>query len=573
MAKAKPNNSANPSAAGAPRELLGQILKKRGVLREGQVQEALAAQRERPGVPLGRCMIDLGFCSEGDVRAALAAQAGLEVVDIDGRVAPEILAMVDASTARTFYLLPIRQEGGELVVAIGDPTNLSVLDDLRFLIGKPVRAVFTDPDKLKEIVDKLYPADAAGLKAALAAAKGMSATGDAKELAKSAPVVRLLNAVLQQAVRDQASDVHLEPFEDIFRIRYRVDGSLFEIEAPPPYLAPALIARVKVMADLDIAETRVPQDGRIALSVDGKSVDLRVSTLPTMYGESCVMRVLDRSVVQLDINRVGLREEEMATIKQLIDLPHGIVLVTGPTGSGKTTTLYAMLSAANDPALKIITTEDPVEYDLEGIVQIPIQDEIGVTFARVLRTILRQDPDIILVGEIRDRETATVAIEASLTGHLVFSTLHTNDAPSAITRLADLGIDPFLISATVEAIIAQRLVRRVCNNCKAQVFPDPERLREIGLDAEKLAGAKFAIGRGCEKCHYTGYKGRLAIFEILTVNDNIRQLILDNTSTQKLREAARRQGLRPLRDAGMDAALDGVTTIEEVMRETMNTGA
>jgi type IV pilus assembly protein PilB len=385
--------------------------------------------------------------------------------------------------------------------------------------------------------------------------------------------VRLLNAVLQQAVRDQASDIHLEPFEDTFRIRYRVDGSLFEIEAPPPYLAPALVARVKVMADLDIAETRVPQDGRIALSVDGKSVDLRVSTLPTMYGESCVMRVLDRSVVQLDLGRVGLRDDEMATVKQLIDLPHGIVLVTGPTGSGKTTTLYAMLSAANDPALKIITTEDPVEYDLEGIVQIPIQDEIGVTFARVLRTILRQDPDIILVGEIRDRETATVAIEASLTGHLVFSTLHTNDAPSAITRLADLGIDPFLISATLEAVIAQRLVRRICSQCKTAVYPDTGMLRDIGLDPERLKGAQFAVGRGCERCHFTGYKGRLAIFEILTINDAMRQLILDHSSTQKLREAGRLQGMRPLRDSGLNAALDGLTTVDEVLRETMNTGS
>lgn len=558
------------NATGAGREMLGQILKKRGVVREGQIQEALAMQRERPGVPIGRCLIDLGFCKELDVIAAIAAQAGLEFVTLDGKVSPEILAMLDASTARTFRVLPLRVEGGELIVAIGDPTNLSVLDDLQFLAGKPIRAVFTDPARLQEIVENLYPAEAAGLKAALAAATGLQANADAKELAKSAPVVRLLNAVLQQAVKDQASDIHLEPFENLFRVRYRVDGALFEIESPPAYLAPALIARVKVMADLDIAETRVPQDGRIALSVEGKSVDLRVSTLPTMYGESCVMRVLDRTVVQLSLTKIGLREEEHKTIQQLIDLPHGIVLVTGPTGSGKTTTLYAMLSAANDPSLKIITTEDPVEYDLEGIVQIPINDDIGVNFARVLRTILRQDPDIILVGEIRDRETATVAIEASLTGHLVFSTLHTNDAPSAITRLTDLGIDPFLTSATLEAIVAQRLVRRVCSNCKVDVFPDPNRLRELGLDADKLAGAHFASGRGCDRCHYTGYKGRLAIFEMLTVNDNIRQLILDHASTQRLREAARAQGMRPLRDSGLIAALDGQTTIDEVLRETMN---
>lgn len=554
-----------------PRELLGQILKKRGLLREGQIQEALSMQRDRPGVPIGRCLVDLGFCKEADIASALAQQVGLQYEELTGKVAAEVLAMVDATTARTFYVLPLRVDGDSLVVAIGDPTNLSVLDDLRFLAGRPVRAVFTNPERLKQIVEAVYPAEAAGLKAALAAARGVQG-GDAKELSKSAPVVRLLNAVLNQAVKDQASDIHLEPFEDTFRIRYRVDGALFEIESPPLYLAPALIARVKVMADLDIAETRVPQDGRIALSVEGKSVDLRVSTLPTMYGESCVMRVLDRSVVQLNLNRLGLNEEEHRVIQQLIDLPHGIVLVTGPTGSGKTTSLYAMLSAANDPSLKIITTEDPVEYDLEGIVQIPINDEIGVTFARVLRTILRQDPDIILVGEIRDRETATVAIEASLTGHLVFSTLHTNDAPSAITRLNDLGVDSFLISATVEAIVAQRLVRRVCVHCKVDVFPDHDRLRDIGLDPDKLSGAKFAVGRGCEKCHFTGYKGRLAIFEMLIINDTIRQLILDNASTQRLRDAARAIGMRPLRDAGIAAALEGRTTIDEVLRETMSLG-
>lgn len=561
--------TAMTAAGTAARELLGQILKKRGVIREGQVQEALAMQRERPGVPIGRCLIDLGFCTESQVLEALAQQRGLEMATLEGKPVPQAIAsLVDASTARTLRLLPLRTDGDELVVALGDPMNLSVLDDLKFLVGKPIRAVFANPDSLQKAIDATYPPDSGGLKAAIAAAKGLKADADAKELAKAAPVVRLLNAVLQQAIKDQASDIHLEPFEGAFRIRYRVDGSLFEIEAPPSYLAPALIARVKVMADLDIAEARIPQDGRIQMSLDGRAVDLRVSTLPTMYGESCVMRVLDRSVVHLDLHKLGLREEERKTLLELIDLPHGIVLVTGPTGSGKTTTLYAMLAQANDPSLKIITTEDPVEYDLEGIVQIPINDEIGVTFARVLRTILRQDPDVILVGEIRDRETATVAIEASLTGHLVFSTLHTNDAPSAVTRLVDVGVDPFLIAATVEAVIAQRLVRRICGDCKAQVLPDPERLREIGLDPEKLQGARFAVGRGCDRCHHTGYRGRLAIFEVLRVDDTIRQLMLEHVSTQQIRDAARARGMRPLRDAGLIAAMDGLTTLEEVLRET-----
>jgi len=551
------------------REPLGQILKRRGVVREGQVQEALAMQRERPGVPIGRCLVELGHCAERDVLAALAEQAGLELVDLpQGKAPPDAAALLDASTARTFTVLPMRVEGNTLVVALGDPMNLSVLDDLRFLAGREVRAVFADPSRIKASIDATYGADAGGLKAAVAAARGVTASGDAKEMAKSAPVVRLLNAVLHQAIRDHASDVHLEPFDDALRIRYRVDGALFEIESPPAYLGPAIVARVKVMADLDIAETRMPQDGRIAMSIDGRAVDLRVSTLPTLHGESCVLRVLDRSVVALDLKRLGLSEKEEAAIRELIDLPHGIVLVTGPTGSGKTTTLYAVLSAANDPSLKIITTEDPVEYDLEGIVQIPIQDEIGVTFARVLRTILRQDPDVILVGEIRDAETATVAIEASLTGHLVFSTLHTNDAPSALARIVDLGVDPFLIAATLEAVVAQRLVRRICPDCRTDVVPEADRLQELGLDPDQLAGARFALGRGCDKCHFTGYRGRMAIFEILRVTESIRQLVLDGASTQRLREAARAEGMRTLRDAGMLAALDGRTSIDEVLRET-----
>src|SRR5262249_2762879 len=358
---------------------------------------------------------------------------------------------------------------------------------------------------------------------------------DKEAMAHAAPVVKLLNFILFQAVRDQASDIHLEPFEHEFKVRYRVDGILYEMEPPPLSLAIPLISRVKVMANLDIAETRVPQDGRIELSIGGRAVDLRVSTLPTLNGESCVMRVLDRSVVALDLDRIGLTEEGKRIIEALLDKPHGIVLVTGPTGSGKTTTLYSMLNKTNEPSMKIITTEDPVEYDLEGIVQVPINEEIGVTYAAVLRTILRQDPDVILVGETRDLDTAKIAIEASLTGHLVFTTLHTNDAPSAVVRLIDLGVEPYLLSATVIAIVAQRLVRRVCKNCRTEYEPGAEVAAQLEIDVNELKGVRFVRGEGCEECGRTGYKGRVALFEMMVLTNRLRKAILDNLPQGRLR--------------------------------------
>jgi type IV pilus assembly protein PilB len=348
-----------------------------------------------------------------------------------------------------------------------------------------------------------------------------------------------------------------------------VDGVLYELKAPPPHLAIALISRVKVMADLDIAETRIPQDGRIELSVGGRPVDLRVSTLPTMFGESCVLRILDRSVVSLDLQHIGLRDDERGLVEEVLKLPHGIVLVTGPTGSGKTTTLYAALNEANEDSVKIITVEDPVEYDLEGIVQIPVNEDIGVNYAAVLRTILRQDPDKILVGEIRDHETAATAIEASLTGHLVFSTLHTNDAPSAITRLLDLGLQSFLLTSTLEVIIAQRLVRRVCKDCKTAYQPDDKVLMELDLDPAEIAGRSFSYGKGCESCNHTGYRGRTALFEMMRITEDVKNLILDQAPTSMLRAQARRDGMRTLRESGLLAIYDGHTTVEEVLRETL----
>jgi type IV pilus assembly protein PilB len=559
------------------RRLIGQVLKDLGVTHEGAVQEALALQKEKGG-RLGDLMIELGHVTRQDVTRALAAQAGLAFVDLEKRApAVEALAKVDAGTARAFRVVPVAIENGVLLVALADPMNVSVLGDLEFTSGMKIKGLAADEAQVEKALDKHYRVDAARAKsqikdlvAELRSQAGKFDLEDKKAMAQAAPVVKLLNYILYQAIRDKASDIHLEPFESEFKIRYRVDGVLYELEAPPPHLAVALIARVKVMADLDIAETRLPQDGRIELTVGGRPVDLRVSTLPTMYGESTVMRVLDRSVVALSLDNLGFYEAEKVRIRELIALPHGIVLVTGPTGSGKTTTLYAMLNEANKEDTKIITVEDPVEYDLEGIVQIPVNEEIEVTYARVLRTILRQDPDIILVGEIRDKETAQTAIEASLTGHLVFSTLHTNDAPSAITRLVDVGVEPFLLTATVQAVMAQRLVRRICLKCKTFYEPPDGVLRELGLSPAEVVGEKFAQGKGCEDCNFTGFRGRVALCEILVIDDRLRELILERGSTNRLYEAARESGMRSLREAGLRAIHDGITTVEEVLRETMD---
>ena len=555
------------TASEGGRRLLGQILKARGVVRESQIQQALAAQRKGGGL-IGQCLIDMGAATGGDVAMALGEQAGLETLDLEV-IEPqeEALALVDASAAHTYGVLPVRLAAGTLTVAIGDPLNTAVLEDLAFSTGVEVRGAVADGERIRELVHRYY-GEEQSLADVIAEAARDVAGADAEEAAQSLPVVRLLNSILQRAIRDRASDVHFECFEDSFRIRYRVDGSLYEVEAPPRHLALPLVARIKVMADLDITETRMPQDGRIELSIDGRPVDLRVATLPGPTGEGAVMRVLDRSAVNLDLAALGLSGEDEALLRALTELPHGIVLVTGPTGSGKTTTLYAMLTEANQPEVKIITVEDPVEYDIEGIVQIPINEEIGVTYAAVLRSVLRQDPDKILVGEIRDEETASTAVEASLTGHTVFATIHTNDAPSTITRLVDMGVEPFLITATLEAVVAQRLVRRICSSCRVAYEPDEEVLMELGPDAERMRGAKFYYGKGCDACHHTGYSGRMGIFEVMTVDGDVRRAILSGSSTEDVRSAALAAGMRTLRERGLDAVTAGDTTIEEVLRET-----
>ena len=422
---------------------------------------------------------------------------------------------------------------------------------------------------MESLVDDLEHDGDLAAAAAKAGRDGPTDLTSIEALAESAPVRKLLNMVLLLAIRDGASDIHFEPFEHEFRIRLKADGVLQEMVPPPKHLAFAITTRIKVMANLDIAERRMPQDGRIELNVGGHPVDLRVSVLPTLFGESVVMRVLDRGVVSLDLDKLGMDEAIKRKFREVMIRPNGIILVTGPTGSGKTTTLYSALSELNTVDDKLITTEDPIEYDIDGIVQVPIDNELGNSFAAILRAILRQDPDRILVGEIRDVETAEIAVQASLTGHMVFSTLHTNDAPSTVTRLRDMGVPPFLITATVEAILAQRLVRRICANCREEIFPGPDVLADLELTTDQLEGKKFYRGKGCDKCNRTGYKGRLGLYEFMIMNDDLRDMIMRNASTEDLREKARSQGMITLRDSGMLGIFSGLTTADEVIRETI----
>ncbi len=560
------------------RKPIGQILKDLDALSEGDIQEALVVQRKE-GELLGKILIDLGHINEKQLAVALGIQGGMEFFDLGEKEIPkDAVDRLDASTASLFRVMPVRFKNGVLTVAMADPLNVNMLDDLGFIVNSTVRGVISDEKVIDEAIAKFYGApgsqnlDTIVDEFRRGDSEGKLDLGDTEAMAHAGPVVKLLNYILFQAIRDKASDIHLEPFENDFKVRYRVDGVLYEMEAPPLSLAVPLISRVKVMSNLDIAETRVPQDGRIELSIGGNPVDLRVSTLPTIFGESCVMRVLDRSVVSLDLEKLGLREDDIGALRSIIKKPHGIVLVTGPTGSGKTTTLYSVLSEIYEEGVMIITTEDPVEYDINGLVQIPINDEIEVTYERVLRTILRQDPDIILVGEIRDRETARIAVEASLTGHLVFSTLHTNNAPSTITRMVDIGTEPFLLTATLEAVIAQRLVRCICSECKQYYEPDDSVLHELNLKRDEIMGKKFAYGKGCEHCNYSGYRGRMAIFEIMRISERIKQLILEHASMRTIREVAVEEGMRGLRESGLLAVYDGKTSIEEIIRETMMSG-
>jgi type IV pilus assembly protein PilB len=494
-----------------------------------------------------------------------------------------VLDVVSEPMAQLYRVVPLELQGNRLTIVTAEPQKIQVADELRVLLGYDIKIVVTTEPEIQKAIDKYYSSKTDTVESIVEKLEGdkeLEAAAEAansdkhdltsvEALAESAPVRKLLNMVLLMAIRDGASDIHFEPFEHEFQIRLKADGVLQEMVPPPKHLAFAITTRIKVMANLDIAERRLPQDGRIELMVGGHPVDLRVSVLPTLFGESVVMRVLDRGVVSLSLDNLGMDADILRRFRTIIKRPNGIVLVTGPTGSGKTTTLYSSLSELNDIEDKIITTEDPVEYDIEGIVQCPIDTEIGNTFAACLRAILRQDPDRILVGEIRDTETAEIAVQAALTGHMVFSTLHTNDAPATVTRLRDMGVPPFLITATVEAILAQRLVRRVCKNCKEEVTPGADVLADLEITSDQIVGKKFYRGKGCEKCHNSGYKGRVGLYELLIMTDELRDMVVRNASTEELREVARRGGMITLRDSGMVAVYDGQTTAEEVIRETI----
>ena len=564
---------------------IGQILVDLGLVDDNQLATMLEEQSSRSGELLGGVGVSLGFYTDEQLGEALAEQWGTTFVTLYDRAIPsEVVRLVSEPMAQLYRVVPLELSGNRLTVASADPQKIQIADELRTLLGYDIHVCVATEAEITKTIEKLFMSENESVEslvsdlegdtelAAAAAAAGKDGVTDltsVEALAESAPVRKLLNMVLLLAIRDGASDIHFEPFETEFRIRLKADGVLQEMVPPPKHLAFAITTRIKVMANLDIAERRLPQDGRIELTVGGHPVDLRVSVLPTLFGESVVMRVLDRGVVSLNLDKIGMEAGMLRKFREVMQRPNGIVLVTGPTGSGKTTTHYSALSELNEIEDKLITTEDPVEYDIDGIVQVPIDAGIGNTFAACLRSILRQDPDRILVGEIRDVETAEIAVQASLTGHMVFSTLHTNDAPATVTRLRDMGVPPFLITATVEAILAQRLVRRICTGCKEEVIPGADVLADLEMTSDQLEGKKFYRGKGCEKCNRSGYKGRLGIYELLIMNDEMRDMIIRNASTEELREAARRNGMVTLRESGMESIFMGQTTADEVIRETI----
>jgi type IV pilus assembly protein PilB len=560
---------------------LGQVLVDLGFIDDDQQWEILD-EAKNSGKPIGQVAVSRGLITDEQLLTALAEQHGLKVVNLDDfRPQPEAIALVPETMASVYKVLPLSFRDKVLTIALSDPNNTAAVDDLRNLLGiSEVKASLAPAKSVLDAIAKAYAGKEESIVDIIQQLENDPQLGQRRaetsidleslmELQDAAPVRKLINMVFLLSIKDHASDIHFEPFEDEYKMRYRCDGVLYEMVPPPRHLAGAIASRIKVMSNLDIAERRLPQDGRIELNVGGNPVDMRVSVLPTMFGESVVIRVLDRTTVSLDLAKVGLEPAMLAEFRHMIHKPNGIVLCTGPTGAGKTTTLYSSLSELNEITDKLITTEDPVEYDIDGICQCAINHDIGLTFATALRSILRQDPDIILVGEIRDLETAEIAVQASLTGHMVFSTLHTNDAPTSITRLRDMGVEPFLITATLEGILAQRLVRKICEDCRTEFDPSPEMLMELNLRPADVVGKQFFYGRGCDRCNNTGFRGRMGIFELVVMNDEIRDLITGNASTDQLRSACRRMGMTTLRDSGLKAIYSGRTTIEEVVRETV----
>jgi type IV pilus assembly protein PilB len=561
---------------------IGVILVDLGFIDDGQLA-SVEEEARQTDTPVDRIALERGLVTDEQLLQAQAELHGMALANLEEvKPTPEAIKAVPQNMAELYKMLPLKMEGDVLTVVMSDPNNLMALDDLRNMLGiRLVNAQLAPVGKIEAAVKKAYSTtkeeSIADLIASMATdvdlGYGRRETSidiaSVEEMANAAPVRKLVNMVLLMGIKDHASDVHFEPFEDEYKMRYRCDGVLYEMVPPPRHLATAISSRIKVMSNLDIAERRLPQDGRIELNIGGNTVDMRVSVLPTMFGESIVIRILDKGRVGLDLDKIGMPADILAEFRQVMVKPNGITLVTGPTGAGKTTTLYSALSELNLITDKLITTEDPVEYEIDGLLQCQINHEIDLTFANALRSILRQDPDKILVGEIRDLETAQIAVQASLTGHMVFSTLHTNDAPGSITRLRDMGVEPYLITATVEAIMAQRLVRKICPNCKTAFDPSRDQLMELNLKPEDVRGKKVYFGEGCDKCNNLGLKGRMGIFELLVMNDDLRDLVSKGASTDQLRNHARSKGVKGLRERGLDALFAGATTIDEVVRETV----
>ncbi|HEY6169763.1 MAG TPA: type II secretion system ATPase GspE [Verrucomicrobiae bacterium] len=555
------------------------LIRQQGLIDDLQLEEVVE-EHNRSGKPIRQILADFGLMDQETQLQLIADQLGTQVVELrDKQIDPDVLRVISSTMARMHQALPVAVYGNTVQVALADPMDPSKVDELGYAIGKEVQVVVADPIAIEQAINRLYGDEDENVadmlkdlgtdeKIAHEVQEAAAGTFDVNDLANEAPIVRFVNLVLHQAIKDRASDIHFEPFEDEFKIRYRVDGALYEMAPPPKHLALPVTSRIKVMANLDISERRLPQDGRINFAIAGRPVDMRVSTLPTQFGESVVLRVLDRSAVNLEVESLGFPKPMFDYVTEAIQQPNGIFIVTGPTGSGKTTTLYSALRRVNTIDSKLLTAEDPVEYDIEGIMQVAVNEALGMTFGKALRSFLRQDPDIIMVGEMRDLETAQISIQASLTGHLVLSTLHTNDAAGAVTRLIDMGVEPFLISSTLMAVLAQRLVRTICKRCRTPFEPTENQLGLLNLSPHDIGDKVFYYGRGCSNCNDTGYKGRKGIFELLVISDPVRTLINERAPTVVMRQKAVELGLVTLREDGLRSIFDGDTTVEEILKYT-----
>jgi type IV pilus assembly protein PilB len=562
----------NAGTTGIVRDKIANRLLEEGLITQDQLAAAVDAQR-KDGGSLGQALVRLGAVDDAAYAQFLGKVYNLPVVDLDkASISPECVALIPSDVATKFQVLPIKRQGRVLTVAMANPSNIFAIDDIKFITSLDVQPVVASEFALKKAIDKNYqPTDSLasimeGIEDDIEIVEDHSDDdlGSSGGEEQNAPVVKLVNTLLSEAVKLGASDIHIEPYERTVRVRYRVDGILQEVMEPPLKLKNAITSRLKIMAELDIAERRIPQDGRIKIKIGDKKIDLRVSTLPCIFGEKVVMRILDKGNLTLDLANFGMEEKALRDVAHAVAQPYGMVLVTGPTGSGKTTTLYSCLSRVNTPEVNIMTAEDPVEYNLDGINQVQVRDEVGLTFAAALKAFLRQDPNIVMVGEIRDLETGSIAVKAALTGHLVFSTLHTNDAPATVNRMVDMGLEPFLVASSTNLIAAQRLVRRICKQCKEEMKVAPEVLADIGLPP----GTAVYHGKGCEKCKGSGYSGRQGLYEVMPITSSLRELILDRASTAELRRNAEEEGMLTLRQDGLLKIQKGITTIEEVLRET-----